>query len=168
MGQGWVVATETTWPAKAWIFTIWLFTGKKKISPSIHLTACFWLLCPWNSPGKNTGVGCHSLLQGIFQTQALNPALQVDSLPSKSPGKMATSTESMKCKLKREYIRLEVWMLSLLFQWLPNFTQGNFFQAPKALHSLEKSARGAFKVKTRKVRGNESGEYIIWSSSPNF
>ena len=24
-------------------------------------------LCPWNSPGMNTGVGCHSLLQGIFQ-----------------------------------------------------------------------------------------------------
>ena len=24
---------------------------------------------PWNSPGKNTGVGCHSLLQGIFPTQ---------------------------------------------------------------------------------------------------
>ena len=23
-------------------------------------------LCPWNSPGKNTGLGCHSLLQGIF------------------------------------------------------------------------------------------------------
>ena len=30
-------------------------------------------LCPWNSPGKNTGVGCHSLLQGIFPTQGLNP-----------------------------------------------------------------------------------------------
>ena len=27
------------------------------------------LLCPWNSPGKNTGVDCHSLLQGIFLTQ---------------------------------------------------------------------------------------------------
>ena len=27
------------------------------------------LLCPWNSPGKNTGVGSHSLLLGIFQTQ---------------------------------------------------------------------------------------------------
>ena len=27
------------------------------------------LLCPWNSPGKNTEVGCHSLLQGIFLTQ---------------------------------------------------------------------------------------------------
>ena len=26
-------------------------------------------LCPWNSPGKNTGVGIHSLPQGIFPTQ---------------------------------------------------------------------------------------------------
>ena len=28
---------------------------------------------PWDSPGKNTGVGCHTLLQGIFLTQGLNP-----------------------------------------------------------------------------------------------
>ena len=34
-----------------------------------------WLFCPWNSPGKNTEVGWHSL-QGIFLTQALNPGLQ--------------------------------------------------------------------------------------------
>ena len=27
---------------------------------------------PWNSPGKNTGVDCHSLLQGIFLIQGLN------------------------------------------------------------------------------------------------
>ena len=33
------------------------------------------LLCPWGSPGKNTGVGCHFLLQGIFLTQGLNPGL---------------------------------------------------------------------------------------------
>ena len=26
------------------------------------------LLCPWNSPGKDTGVDCHALLQGIFLT----------------------------------------------------------------------------------------------------
>ena len=31
------------------------------------------LLCPWDSPGKNTGVGCHALLQGIFLTQGLHP-----------------------------------------------------------------------------------------------
>ena len=30
------------------------------------------LLCAWNSPRKNTGVGCHSLLQGIFPTQGSN------------------------------------------------------------------------------------------------
>ena len=29
----------------------------------------------WDSPGKNTGVGCHFLLQGIFLTQGLNPCL---------------------------------------------------------------------------------------------
>ena len=33
------------------------------------------LLCPWNSPGKNTGVGCHSLLKGVFPTQGSNPGL---------------------------------------------------------------------------------------------
>ena len=33
------------------------------------------LLCPWDSPGKMTGVGCHALLQGIFPTQGLNPGL---------------------------------------------------------------------------------------------
>ena len=30
------------------------------------------LLYPWDFPGKNTGVGCHSLLQGIFPTQGSN------------------------------------------------------------------------------------------------
>ena len=30
---------------------------------------------PWNSPGQNTGVGSHSLLQGISPTQGLNPGL---------------------------------------------------------------------------------------------
>ena len=45
------------------------------------------LLCPWDSPGKNTGMGCHSLLRGIFLTQGSNLCLlhlmywQVNSLP---------------------------------------------------------------------------------------
>ena len=44
------------------------------------------LLCPWDSLGKNSGVGCHVLLQGVFLTQGLKlaspavPVLQVDSL----------------------------------------------------------------------------------------
>ena len=35
----------------------------------------YQVLCPWNFPGKSTGVGCHYLLQGIFLTQGLNPGL---------------------------------------------------------------------------------------------
>ena len=39
-------------------------------------------------PGKNTGVDCHSLLQGIFPTQGSKlGALQANSLPSQPPGK---------------------------------------------------------------------------------
>ena len=33
------------------------------------------LLCLWDSPGENTGVGCHALLQGVFLTQGSNPRL---------------------------------------------------------------------------------------------
>ena len=41
-------------------------------------------LCPWGSPGNNTRVGCHFLLQGIFSGQGSNPHFLhwwVDSLP---------------------------------------------------------------------------------------
>ena len=33
------------------------------------------LLCPWDSPGKNTGVGHHAFLQGIFPTQGSSQLL---------------------------------------------------------------------------------------------
>ena len=51
------------------------------------------LLCPWDFPDKNTGVGGHALLQGVFPTQEsklyLCPLLhwQVGSLPLWPPGK---------------------------------------------------------------------------------
>ena len=48
------------------------------------------LLHPWDSPGKNTGVGCHFLLQGIFSIQGLNPGLphcRQMLLTSAPPGK---------------------------------------------------------------------------------
>ena len=50
-------------------------------------------LSPCNSPGKNTGVSCHALLQGIFLTQGshlqhfLHLHWQVGSLPRGAPGK---------------------------------------------------------------------------------
>ena len=59
---------------------VWLFA-------ILWTIACQSPLCPWDSPGKSTRVGCNALLQGIFPTQGLNPSLlhllhwQVDSLP---------------------------------------------------------------------------------------
>ena len=67
-------------------------------SRSVCLTLCdpARLLCPWNSPGKNTAVGSHSLLQGIFPTQGLNLGheLQADYLPSEPPWKPPASVIS--------------------------------------------------------------------------
>ena len=40
-----------------------------------EVTSVSGLPCPWDSPGKNTGVGSHSLLQGIFLTQGSNLCL---------------------------------------------------------------------------------------------
>ena len=48
------------------------------------------VFCLGDSPGKNTGVGCHALLQGIFPTQGSNPGLPYCRwilLPSEPPGK---------------------------------------------------------------------------------
>ena len=53
------------------------------------------LFCSWDSPGKNTGVVCHALLQETFLTQGWNPEFnllhllhwQAGSLPLAPPGK---------------------------------------------------------------------------------
>ena len=56
-----------------------MMQGKVKVSltvesdSAIPWTIACQVLCPWNSPGKSTGVGSHFLLQGIFLTQELNP-----------------------------------------------------------------------------------------------
>ena len=48
------------------------------------------LLSPWDSPGKNTGVGCHSLLQADLPNpgiELMSPTVQEDFLPTEPPGK---------------------------------------------------------------------------------
>ena len=60
--------------ARFWLLCYWLVT-KSCPTLAIPWTVATRLLCPWNSPGKNTEVGCHFLLQGIFLTQESNPSL---------------------------------------------------------------------------------------------
>ena len=52
--------------------TINIFESHLVVSDSLQPHG---LYSPWNSPGQNTGVGSHSLLQGIFPTQGLNSGL---------------------------------------------------------------------------------------------
>ena len=56
------------------------------------------LLCPWDFPGKNPGVGCHSLPQGIFLTQGSNLCLlhwYASSLPLGTPWEACTWIEGV-------------------------------------------------------------------------
>ena len=60
------------------------------------------LICPWDFQGKDTGVDCHFLLQGIFLTQGSNPRLlwllhgQVNSLPLSPLGSPNTNASKGK------------------------------------------------------------------------
>ena len=57
------------------------------------------LLCPWDSSSKNTGVGCHAPLQGIFLTQGSNSCLlhwESGCLPHRKP--LCTTGTSLKHK----------------------------------------------------------------------
>ena len=69
-------------------------------APSLRLDSLWpsglWparLVCSWDFPGKNTGVGCQFLLQGIILTQGSNSCLlrllhwEAGSLPPEPPGK---------------------------------------------------------------------------------
>ena len=61
-----------------------------------------------DSPGKNTGTGCHALLQGIFPNPGVeprSPAFQADSLPPGPPGKpvLCTGVSFQEVKTKIPY-----------------------------------------------------------------
>ena len=52
------------------LYIIWTPSRFRITSDSATLqTAAHWLLCPWDFPGMNTGVGPHFLPQGIFLAQ---------------------------------------------------------------------------------------------------
>ena len=65
------------------------------------------LLCPWDSPSRNTERGCHFLLQGIFLTQGLNLRLlhwKMNSLP-------LSHLESSRILLSSSFFRGLYWIV---------------------------------------------------------
>ena len=86
------------------------------------------LLCPWNSPDKNTGVGCQFLLQAIFPIQGLNLPLlcllhwKMDSLTLSHLGSpflswtasynhtvFCTERFNVKLTMTKSYIKTDLW-----------------------------------------------------------
>ena len=63
--------------------------------------------CPWDSPGKNTAVGCHDLLRGIFPTQRSNSHLLPS--PALAGGFFTTSTTWEGQKRGRKIVLKHCW-----------------------------------------------------------
>ena len=118
----------------------WFFGYKQPILAAL-VTGCLWyaeelqsclilwphglqparLLCPWDFPGKNTGMGWHFLLQGIFPTQELNPCLLVFwlvSQPGLKPTPPALEGESRNHWITREIPEVGVSTEYFLFSKL--------------------------------------------------
>ena len=88
------------------------------------------ILCSWNFPGKNTGVDCQFLLQGIFLTQETNPHLESPTLVGRffyhrttcevtcviSP--CSSGSESVSCSVVSDSLRAHgLWPTRLLCPW---------------------------------------------------
>ena len=100
------------------------------------------LLCPQDFPGKNTGVGCHFLLQEIFSTEGLNQCLlhwQPDSLPLSHQGKSSLYDRCLLFLILRYGQRQSV----SLQEWLP-YGKGR--------------GRLAF------VHAGDAGHQVLWNS----
>ena len=124
----------------------------KKIAPSIHelpyfknnfINVCGLLgLCPWDSPGKNTGVDCHGLLQGIFPTQGSNLGLLHCVLCSNNWRRWVCSYiqgYAVKTEGMLDFVRA-----SLLLTWLPQpfsllYCFGKFENQGRGRHSWTSS-----------------------------
>ena len=81
------------------------------------------LLRPWDFPGKNTGVGCHFLLQGIVSTRIEpgSPTLQADALPSETPGKLVEEFKGVRegvksCNYNRDSEISKTYMKQVIFR----------------------------------------------------
>ena len=114
----------------ACLFAFLLLIILPRISfPEVSITYIYiyMLLCPQNPPGKNIGVGSHSLLpdSGI---EPRSPKLQADSLPSEPPGNCLEKSQDLvaSCSISGTTPGLDVLANSLSNRFLGN--QNNYFQ----------------------------------------
>ena len=85
-----ILNPKATYLVNTYCFILHVLPFEVKVTQSCPTLAIPWttaprLLCPWDSPGKNAGVGCHFLLQGDIPNPGIepeSPAMQADSLPT--------------------------------------------------------------------------------------
>ena len=97
----------------AWINLLYVVKVKVLVAQSCQTLATPWtiahqLLCAWDSLGKNTGVGCHALLQGIFLTQGSNLHLMSLALAN---GFFITTTATREAHISSRYVHM--WKLKI-------------------------------------------------------
>ena len=121
-----------------WIVTLALFTRASPIiklgvglvakscpTPVTPWTVAHQVVSPWDSPGKNTGEGCHFLLQGIFPTKDqtcicyIYLHCQVGSLPLAPPGKPIIRSAVNKYELKSQKEGTYLWRIHVDIQQKP-------------------------------------------------
>ena len=123
---------------------LWWNTGFRACGGGLVAKSCLTLVTPWTValqaplsmgfPGKNTGVGCHFLLQGNLSNPGTEPgslALQAGSLPTEPPGKPSFSWHvGLCCSMVRGIFSdqgsnpdlIKLWFVScigrhILFHW---------------------------------------------------
>ena len=78
------------------------------------------LLCPWDSPGKNTGVDCHTLLQGILSNAGIEPV----SLRSPAlAGRFFTTSDTRMTYTRISKVFLLISTITLRFSLLPVYRE---------------------------------------------
>ena len=112
----------------------------------------------WNFPGKNTGAGCHFLLQGIFPTQGSNLHLlcllywQVDFFTTAPLGKQVMTTDSI-----YRYTFLSLWQhswgTSVIPEWWLRKWIGQVGQKQKV---REKPERAWWRQQTKRDSINQT------------
>ena len=98
-----------------------------RIQTVVYQAAPTRLLLPWEFPGKNTGVGCHFLLQRNLPDPGIkprSPALQADALTSELPGKPIIYQKLLHI-LKVRLLRLKVRAFKII--WDGSTRRDSFF-----------------------------------------
>ena len=121
------------------------------------------LLCPWDSPGKNTGLGCHFLLQYMLITTLNVNRLNAPTKRHRQAG-WVQNQDPYACCLQETHLRLMDTCRLKVRGWEKVFhANGNHKKAGVVILISDK-----IDFKTKTVRWDKEGHYIMKKSFNNY